>query len=353
MVKVNKAVPLDLAIKTYTNVVVFGGAGFIGRHLCDYLLHHQLAERIFIADIASIEMKRAPNSMRDGLAIGTVQVLQCDVREKIANALLPNSVDLIVNLAGVHREPGHHAREYYETNLLGAENVCIWAELVGCGQIVFASSISVYGDTSGGKNEVSLPAPISPYGNSKLIAEKIHVAWQKGSFGRKLVIVRPGVIFGHGEQGNVSRLVKAVIHGYFAYFSNKSVIKAGGYVKELSRSIVWALNQEHENGILLYNFTFYPPPRLENYVTAIRHAAQKKKFIPDLPFTPIYLLTFLVDWMANILSITQPVSPVRVKKLHWQTDVTAAVLKERGYQYQFNLEEAMCDWNFDCDEEWR
>ena len=42
------------------------------------------------------------------------------------------SVDLVANFAAVHREPGHEDHEYYECNLLGAENVCNWVERVGC-----------------------------------------------------------------------------------------------------------------------------------------------------------------------------------------------------------------------------
>src|SRR5690606_31892986 len=86
-------------------------------------------------------------------------------------------VDLIANFAAVHREPGHEDYEYYETNLLGAENVCAWAERVGCNKLIFTSSIAPYGPSESPKNEGSLPVPVSAYGGSKLVAEQIHQKW--------------------------------------------------------------------------------------------------------------------------------------------------------------------------------
>ena len=86
-----------------------------------------------------------------------------------------------------------------------------------------------YGTSEVTKDESSLPVPACAYGGSKLAAEKIHLCWQNGdSADRHLVIVRPGVVFGPGEGGNVSRLVKAVLHRYFFYMGNKDTRKAGG-----------------------------------------------------------------------------------------------------------------------------
>ena len=45
---------------------------------------------------------------------------------------LSEEIDLVANFAAIHREPGHEDHEYYRCNLLGAENVCDWAEKIGC-----------------------------------------------------------------------------------------------------------------------------------------------------------------------------------------------------------------------------
>ena len=67
-------------------------------------------------------------------------------------------------------------------------------------EIVFTSSIAPYGAAEDLKTEDTLPTPNTPYGISKLVAEKIHTIWQaKKSNERQLTIVRPGVVFGKGK----------------------------------------------------------------------------------------------------------------------------------------------------------
>ncbi len=110
------------------------------------------------------------------------------------------SEDVIFNFAAVHRTPGHPDQAYFETNIRGAENVCAFAEKFGIKKIVFTSSIAPYGAAEDLKTEETLPTPNTPYGISKLVAEKIHTIWQaKKSNERQLTIVRPGVVFGKGE----------------------------------------------------------------------------------------------------------------------------------------------------------
>ena len=46
-------------------------------------------------------------------------------------------ITLVANFAAVHREPGHEAYEYFQCNILGAENVCAWSEKIGCERVSF------------------------------------------------------------------------------------------------------------------------------------------------------------------------------------------------------------------------
>lgn len=109
----------------------------------------------------------------------------------------PTEDDVIFNFAAVHRTPGHEDHEYFETNILGAENVVAFAEKWNIKKIVFTSSIAPYGAAEELKKETTLPTPNTAYSISKLVAEKIHEKWQNGDAAhRQLTIVRPGVVFG-------------------------------------------------------------------------------------------------------------------------------------------------------------
>ncbi len=226
-------------------VVLFGGTGFIGSHLAMHWLQQTLAARVILVDLNPPRAEPWTAYLQQELAAGRAEFVRWDVRQPIPASLLPKA-DLIFNLAAVHREPGHQAHEYFETNIKGAENVCAWAAATGCDRIVFTSSIAPYGASEEMKDEASLPAPDSPYGSSKLAAEKIHLAWQAGCDCRKLLMLRPGVVFGPGEEGNVTRLVRSVVKGYFVYMGNRKTRKAGGYVKELCRAIRFGLEHQDE-----------------------------------------------------------------------------------------------------------
>jgi dTDP-4-dehydrorhamnose reductase len=200
-------------------VVIFGGTGFIGTHLSQFLLCDSAVQEIVLADLNPPRSESYTTALQDALASGRVRYLNCDVRQSLHLDAFPHA-DTIFNLAAIHREPGHLASEYYETNLAGAEHVCAYATAAGCTRIVFTSSISPYGPTESRKDEASIPLPETPYGGSKLVAEKIHLVWQASKADRKLLIVRPGVVFGPGEGGNVTRLVRSIVRGYFLYMGN-------------------------------------------------------------------------------------------------------------------------------------
>ena len=233
-------------------------------------LQEKLAARVVLVDLNPPRAEPWTAYLQQELEAGRAEFVRWDVRQPIPESLLPKA-DLIFNLAAVHREPGHQAHEYFETNLKGAENVCAWAAATGCDRIVFTSSIAPYGPSEEMKDEASLPVPDSPYGSSKLAAEKMHIAWQAGRDCRKLLMLRPGVVFGPGEEGNVTRLVRSVVKGYFVYMGNRQTRKAGGYVKELSRVIRFGLEHQDASGdrMTLLNFSLDPPPALEDYVAAI------------------------------------------------------------------------------------
>lgn len=338
----------------YKTAVLFGGTGFIGTHLAATLLSTSTVEEVFLADLVSTPTNLWPKELQEFNAQGKVHFVELDVRKPISHSDLPQSVDLVVNLAAVHKQPGHDEHEYFETNLVGAENVCAWAAQVNCNQVIFTSSIATFGKATEPKTEDSLPTPNTPYGISKLVAEKIHLTWQAGDSARRLLIVRPGVIFGHGEEGNVTRMVKAVLARYFFYTGNKKVRKAGGYVKELCNSIVWMLKHQNIKAqpVLLYNFSMDPAPTVEDYVHAINKTAKRKGFTLNVPHTLLLTASYFIEALARILKIKQPISPVRMKKLVHQNLIVPTVLKDSGYNYQYTLDSAMADWQQEWPQDW-
>lgn len=333
----------------YQTVILFGGTGFIGSHFARYLLENGVAEKCILSDIQPVRQELAPAEISNRLFYH-----QVDIREPIPLNDLPSQPDLIVNLAAVHREPGHEPEEYFATNLPGADNVCAYARQTNCRNIIFTSSIAPYGPGDEPKDESSLPVPQTPYGASKLAAEKIHLGWQGTDSRRRLLIVRPGVVFGPGEGGNVTRMIRAVLRRYFVYMGNRDVRKAGGYIKDLCHAMCWTMDRMQEQGgsSTLFNFSLDPPPSVAEYVQAICRVAGVKRFVPLVPYPLVMGLAGAVSVFTQPLGINQPLHPVRVRKLVRHNWIEPGYLRDNNYPWQFTLEQALQDWRDERPQDW-
>lgn len=317
-------------MKMINKAILFGGKGFIGTHLARFLKEQYPSIEVCIADLTADEKN-----------VGEQIV---DVRKPILlnGEFGPDTI--IFNLAAIHKTPGHPDEAYFETNILGAENVCRFAEEKGINTIVFTSSIAPYGASEELKTETSLPMPNTPYGVSKLVAEKIHQIWLAGNSNRKLSIVRPGIVFGKGENGNMTRLYQALKKHRFAYAGRKDTIKANIYVKDLVR--VMCLMAFSEQQFELYNCCSYPAQTIETIVNAMQKATHLNGFIPYIPKNLMMSAAYTCSMFGGL---GLGICPARVKKLMVSTNISGKLLSER-YPLAYSLDDAFADWLKDCEE---
>lgn len=326
------------------NYIITGGTGFIGTHLTNLILAEHQGAAVWNLDIVkpgtpNPVVKNYKPAVKLGETLGSTFV-ECDVRQPIGELpFTPTSEDIIFNFAAVHRTPGHEDIEYFETNIRGAENVCAFAEKYGIMNIVFTSSIAPYGAAEDLKEETTLPTPNTAYGISKLVAEKIHIAWQRGGEGRRLTIVRPGVVFGKGENGNFSRLYWGIRKHTFAYPGRKDTIKACVYVKELVRFIMWNVEQR-KTSFELYNCTFEPAFTIEQIVKTMKKVTGLSQMVPYIPNALIMPAAVVAQMVGSPMGIC----PARVKKLQISTNICGKKMKESGYKFNWSFEEAIADW---------
>jgi nucleoside-diphosphate-sugar epimerase len=303
--------------------IVFGGSGFIGKHLTLELLAN--GYEVHIADL------QPP-------VIPDVQFHICDVRQPI-KLDIEKVPRVVFNLAAVHRTPGHHFDEYYETNIGGASNVLDWCNQKLIKKIVFTSSIAVYGPGEELKDESSPLQPIHAYGKSKALAEKLFQTWHsEDSSHRSLIICRPAVIFGPGENGNYTRLAKALKFRYFFYPGGRNTIKACGYVKDLAKSLLF-MSDKTSNSSATYNFCFPQNYSIGEICNTFQTVAGYTAPL-SLPIVGIGKIFMLFPGPLKTLG-------ARLLKLVFVTKISPSTLNDEGFLWEFDLESALSDWKKD------
>ena len=329
------------------NYIIFGGSGFIGTHLIELLKKEVIkdGDHIYNLDI----VMPGEEGVVPGVVpkIDGVDYIRCDVRKPIKLDFQSSEEDVIFNLAAVHRTPGHPDYEYFETNIKGAENVIDFAEKHNIHKILFTSSIAPYGAAEELKSEDTLPTPNTPYGISKLVAEEIHKKWAVQDKNRELTIVRPGIVYGKGEHGNMTRLYKGQKKRYFFYTGRKDTIKACIYVKELVQFFKYRMIDHSFKGIDTYNCTFEPAYNIQQICESMQKATNMKRHILTIPAG---LLMFAARIVGPIGGKKVGIHPARIKKLMISTNISGKKLKESDYQFHYTLEESFKDWFEDCNQ---
>ena len=310
--------------------LIFGGSGFIGQHLINKLTSNYL----------NLDINKAQTYYQ-----------YCDVRKPI-DIKLEDQIDIIYNLAAVHTTPGHAYHEYFETNIKGAENICDFARNKNINTIVFTSSIAPYGAWEDEKTEKSLPLPTSAYGSSKLLAEEIHKRWQaEKPDERKLIIVRPGVVFGQNEGGNFTRLYRAMKSGRFFYPGRKDTKKAAIYVKDLVRLMI-EMSEIEKPGAYLYNTVYTPCYTIEEICRTMANVTTVNEPLFTVPSWLLLLSASIINFFSKLIGTPfDGIHPDRVKKIMISTNISGQKLLNSGYNINFKLDKAIYDWYNDCKKE--
>lgn len=298
-------------------IAITGGSGFIGHRLAALL--QQDGHKIVVIDTDT----QTPVDITD--------------RQVLANAC--EGCDMIYHLAAAHRDDIFPRSLYYDVNAAGTKNVIDAANAAGIKHIVFTSTFAVYGLDSGTPDEDSAPAPFNDYGRSKLEGEQHLKLWAKADPSRTVTIVRPVVVFGEGNRGNVHTLISQMVAGKFVMIGDGSNKKSMAYVGNVAAYLKHCLNERP--GLQIYNYADKPDFSMRELTDVIYRKLGRKKPPVSLPY-PLGLaagLTF--DMLARVSGRNFPVSAVRVKKFCADTTCQAERCRATGFIPSYTLEEGL------------
>jgi nucleoside-diphosphate-sugar epimerase len=223
-----------------------------------------------------------------------VTVYRGDVRQPETLVEPMRGVDTVYHLAAIHGL-WRRKEEYYSVNVVGTENVCQAALAAGVRRLIHASSWAVYGMALGQPAHEDFPLrPIpDPYALTKAEADELV---QRYIVRDRLpaVIVRPGTMFGPGDQVNFGRMADRLRAG-------KAVIIGSGrnalpfvYVTDVVDGMLLAADQEQAIGGV-YNLSTDQPLTQEELWYAIAQEIGAKPPRLHVPYHALHALAFVAE----------------------------------------------------------
>ncbi len=312
-----------------SEVLVLGGSGFIGSRLCSRFKNSKTPFRIL--DIRSSFRFKKNYVFAD---VRSLSDLECNI-DSLAHKVL-------INLAAEHRDDVYPKSLYHDVNVQGAKNICAIARRKKIKTIIFTSSVAVYGFSINESSEKSKAQPFNEYGKTKFEAEKIYKSWQsEESKRRALVIIRPTVVFGEQNRGNVYNLFKQIATNKFFMIGDGNNKKSIAYVENVAAFIEYSI--KFKPGIHVFNYVDKPDFSMNELVYFVKRALnQKPGSGPHIPIIFGIILGRLFDVLSFITRKKLILSYIRIKKFCSNSTYKSSV-SSTGFKPNTPLDQAITD----------
>ena len=268
--------------------IIFGGDGFVGRHLAPKLIAE--GEEVIVADIVRSDLKH----------YGKVKFVHCDVTDPgQVRAVGIRHDDMVYNLSAKMLSPiqvrAKRHEFFWPVNFHGTENIIHAMARADAPKLVHFTTDMIYGHTVFHPMTEDHPvAPLGEYGLSKLKTEELAADWR--AQGMNISLFRPRLIIGPGRLGILEKLFKLIDmnlpvpmigsgknpYQFISVFDRAEACRAA-----------WKAGVPNE----AYNLgSLNPPPVRKLLGDLIRHAGSKSILIPT-PGWAVKRTLDLLDWM--------------------------------------------------------
>lgn len=307
-------------------IAIIGGSGFVGSKLISLLNTSGQNELINLDKVQSVAFPALTKLVNVLDVEGLVQALK--------------GFEAVILLAAEHRDDVTPISLYYDVNVQGMRNTLAAMEANGIKRLLFTSSVAIYGLDKDNPNE-SFPAdPFNHYGISKWQAEQVLQEWHKTRADWNINIVRPTVIFGEGNRGNVFNLLNQIANGKFMMIGSGNNQKSMSYIGNIIAFLEFML-LEKQSGYNIYNYVDKPDFTTNDIVKHTGAVLGKRIPTTKIPYALGLMGGYGFDLLAFLMRKKLSISSVRVRKFCAVTKYDSTKAMSSGFVPPFAIEEGL------------
>jgi GlcNAc-P-P-Und epimerase len=267
-----------MAVNGNNSVLVTGASGLIGRAVLSDLLARNFYD--IRAQVRNVTKARA--DVGHTVDFSKIHLQEGDFTRMLDRDLrsLTQGCKTIIHCAGLAHRPEAPYQEYEVNNVRATQHLAEAAAASAAEAFVFLSSSAVYGP--GPFEHVEESAPVkakTPYAVSKATSE----SWlQKFTGIPKIIILRPSLVFGEGDRGNLLSLIREVKNSRYRHVGTGSTGKSVIYSRDLAKAISLCL-EKLPPGVHLLNVANPDPVSMKDLTEEIARALNLGKKIQSVP----------------------------------------------------------------------
>lgn len=308
-----------------SKIQIIGGSGFIGSYLIKQLTPYY----------SVVNYDKANSSCFPSIT----NII--DIREKEAMMEKLQPSEWMILLAAEHRDDIYPSSLYYDVNVQGTKNVLDVMGRKKIEKIIFTSTVAVYGLNKKNPDECSEVDPFNDYGKSKWQAEETLRKWyEEDPDKRTLIIIRPTVVFGPGNKGNVYNLLTQIASGKFFMIGKGTNKKSMAYVENVAGFIKYCIDKNF-SGYHIFNYVDKPDLSMKGLLFIVEESLQKKLPPVKIPYLFGYAGGLCFDVLSFFTKKKYAINSIRIKKFCAITQFSSDKMLEVGYKPPYTLKEGL------------
>ena len=274
------------------NILITGGAGFIGSTLADRLISNN---KIIVIDNFNdyYDISIKENNVKNNLSNKNYTLYRADIcdREIVREIFEQNKIDIVVHIAaraGV-RPSLENPLEYVRSNIEGTINILENMKNYNCKKIIFASSSSVYGNCTAEKfsEDLKVTEPISPYAATKSACEQFLYTYSK-LYDIQAICLRFFTVYGPRQRPDLAirKFIELIEQDKpIPVYGDGTTMRDYTYIDDIVDGIVKAINY-NQTKYEIVNLGGGSPVTLNQMIETIENVLGKKAIINRLPMQP-------------------------------------------------------------------